>query len=159
MAYGLAGAHREELKDKQLLSLRTELRSYRLNGSGMNKIVRSTSATPWGIKRSNVHVLKASVRDHSLRELSATALLSERNRGGRLASFLARENNRVAGPRLAGLPEGCERRTLSPQLLPDLRPFRTSCEFCSCVGCRWKGGLCSPDRAQQSRTYCGSGRL
>jgi hypothetical protein len=56
MAYGLAGAHREELKDKQLLSFRTELRSYRLNGSGMNKIVRSTSATPWSIKRSNVHV-------------------------------------------------------------------------------------------------------
>jgi hypothetical protein len=56
MAYGLAGAHREELKDKQLLSLRTELRSYRLNGSGINKIVRSTSATPWSIKRSNVHV-------------------------------------------------------------------------------------------------------
>jgi hypothetical protein len=56
MAYGLAGAHREELKEKQLLSLRTELRSYRLNGSGMNKIVRSTSATPWSIKRSNIHV-------------------------------------------------------------------------------------------------------
>src|SRR5258707_2029480 len=56
MAYGLAGAHREELKGKQLLSLRTELRSYRLNGSGINKIVRSTSATPWSIKRSNVHV-------------------------------------------------------------------------------------------------------
>jgi hypothetical protein len=30
MAYGLTDAHREELKDKQLLSLRTELRSYRL---------------------------------------------------------------------------------------------------------------------------------
>jgi hypothetical protein len=44
MAYGLAGARREELKDKQL-ALRTELRSYRLNGSGMNKIVRSRSAT------------------------------------------------------------------------------------------------------------------
>jgi hypothetical protein len=56
MAYGLAGAHREELKDKQLLSLRTELRGYRLNGSGMNKIVRTTSATPWSIKRSNLHV-------------------------------------------------------------------------------------------------------
>jgi len=52
MAYGLAGAHREELKDKQLLSLRTELRSYRLNGSGMNKTARSTSATPWRIKSS-----------------------------------------------------------------------------------------------------------
>ncbi len=56
MAYGLAGAHREELKDKELQSLRTELRSYRLNGSGMNKIVRSTSASPWSIKRSNIRV-------------------------------------------------------------------------------------------------------
>jgi hypothetical protein len=53
MVYGLAGAHREELKDKQLLSLRTELRSYCLNGSGMNKIVRSISATPWSIKSSD----------------------------------------------------------------------------------------------------------
>jgi hypothetical protein len=41
MAYGLAG----ELKDKQPLSLRTKLRSYRLSASGMNKIVRTTSAT------------------------------------------------------------------------------------------------------------------
>jgi hypothetical protein len=49
MANGLAGAHREELKDRQLLSLRTELRSNRLNGSAMNKIVRSTSATPWSM--------------------------------------------------------------------------------------------------------------
>jgi hypothetical protein len=54
MAYGLAGAEREELKDKQLLSLRTELRSNRLNGSGTNKIVRSRSATPYSIKRSKV---------------------------------------------------------------------------------------------------------
>jgi hypothetical protein len=53
MAYGLAGAHREELKDKQLLWSRTELRSYRLNGTGMNKIARSTSATPWSIKSSD----------------------------------------------------------------------------------------------------------
>jgi hypothetical protein len=29
------------------------LRSNHLNGSGMNKIVRSRSATPWSIKRSN----------------------------------------------------------------------------------------------------------
>jgi hypothetical protein len=49
MAYGLAGTHRDELNDKQLLPLRTELRSYRLNGSGMNKIVRGTSATPYSI--------------------------------------------------------------------------------------------------------------
>ena len=51
MVYGLAGAHREELKDKQLLALRTELRSNRLNGSGMNKTVRSWCATPYGIKK------------------------------------------------------------------------------------------------------------
>jgi hypothetical protein len=44
MAYGLAGA-REELKDKQLLSLRCELRSYRLMRSGMIKIVRGAFAT------------------------------------------------------------------------------------------------------------------
>jgi hypothetical protein len=53
MGYGLAGAHREELKEEQP-SLRTELRSYRLNGSGMNKIVRSTFAIPWNIKRNRV---------------------------------------------------------------------------------------------------------
>jgi hypothetical protein len=51
MADGLGSAHRRELKDKQLLSLHTELRSYRLNASGMNKIARSASATPWSIKR------------------------------------------------------------------------------------------------------------
>jgi hypothetical protein len=51
MAYGLAGAHREELKDKQLLALRTELRRYRLNGSGINKIVRSRCATLYSIKK------------------------------------------------------------------------------------------------------------
>ena len=56
MAYGLADAHREELKDKQLLSLRTELRSYRLNGSGINKIVRSTSVTLCSIKRTTVEL-------------------------------------------------------------------------------------------------------
>jgi hypothetical protein len=49
MAYGLADAHREELKDNKLLSLRAELRSYGLKGSGMNKIVRSTSATPYSM--------------------------------------------------------------------------------------------------------------
>jgi hypothetical protein len=56
MAHGLAGAHRAKLKDKQLLSLRTELRSYRLNGSVMNKIVRSTSVTLCSIKRSTVEL-------------------------------------------------------------------------------------------------------
>jgi hypothetical protein len=54
MADGLAGTHREKLKGKQLLVLRTEPRSYRLNGSGMNKIVRSRFATPYGIKRSKL---------------------------------------------------------------------------------------------------------
>jgi hypothetical protein len=49
MAHGLAGAYRKELKDKQLPSLRAELRSCRLNGSGMNKIVRSWSATPYSM--------------------------------------------------------------------------------------------------------------
>jgi hypothetical protein len=49
VAYGLAGVHREELKDKQPRSLRAQLRSYRLNGSGMNKIIRSASATPWSM--------------------------------------------------------------------------------------------------------------
>jgi hypothetical protein len=44
------------LKDKQLLPLRMELRSYRLNGSGMNKIVRSTSATLFSINRRDLHV-------------------------------------------------------------------------------------------------------
>jgi hypothetical protein len=56
MACGLAGAHREELKDKQLPSLRAKLRSNRLNGSGMNKIVRSAAANPCSIKRRNLHV-------------------------------------------------------------------------------------------------------
>ena len=41
MAYGLAGAHREELKVAA-----HELSSRRLNRSGMNKIVRSRSVTP-----------------------------------------------------------------------------------------------------------------
>jgi len=54
MVHELAGAGREELKDKQLLSLRTELRSNRLNGSGTNKIVRSRPATPCSITRSKV---------------------------------------------------------------------------------------------------------
>jgi hypothetical protein len=82
MAYGLARADREELKDKQLLSLRAELRTYRLNASGMNKIVRSASATLYNIKGGL-----------SLRELSLERY-PKRSRGGRLAS--ARENNRGA---------------------------------------------------------------
>ena len=65
MAYGLAGVHREELKDKQLLALRAELRSNRLNGSGMNKIVRSRSATPYNIKRRSVHVQTCNCRSDS----------------------------------------------------------------------------------------------
>src|SRR5580700_8279346 len=50
MANGLAGARREELKDRQFLSLHAERRSDDLNGSGMNKIVRSSSATPHSIR-------------------------------------------------------------------------------------------------------------
>jgi len=38
--------------------------------------------------------MKVPVRGHSLRELPGTALLSEQNRGGRLASFVDRENSR-----------------------------------------------------------------
>ena len=64
MAYELTGAHREELKDKQLLSLRTELRSNRLNGSGMNKIVRGASAIPWSMKRSKVRRLRRRANRH-----------------------------------------------------------------------------------------------
>ena len=56
MAYGLADAPRKELKGKQLLPLHMEPRSNRLNRSGMNKIVASSSATPCSIKRSNVRV-------------------------------------------------------------------------------------------------------
>jgi hypothetical protein len=44
-AYGLAGAHREELKDKRWLALRTELRNFRLVRSGMIKMVRGAVAT------------------------------------------------------------------------------------------------------------------
>ncbi len=51
MAYGSADAHREELKHIQLLALRAELRSNRLNGSGINKITRSRSATSYSIRR------------------------------------------------------------------------------------------------------------
>jgi hypothetical protein len=44
----------QESQDEQILALRTELRSNSLNGSGMNKIVRSRSATPYSIKRSKL---------------------------------------------------------------------------------------------------------
>jgi hypothetical protein len=64
MGYGLAGAHRKKLNDKRLLSRRTELRSNRLNGSGMNKIVRDTSATPYRIKKSNVRRLRRRAKRH-----------------------------------------------------------------------------------------------
>ena len=43
----------QELEDEQFLALRTELRSNRLNGSGMNKIVRIGPATPYS-KRSKL---------------------------------------------------------------------------------------------------------
>ncbi len=37
-------------------------------------------------------------------------------------------------------------------LLPDLCPFRTACELCSCVGLLMERELFSPDRAQPSLT-------
>ncbi len=49
-------SRRQELEDEQILALRAEPRSNRLNGSGMNKIVQSRSATPYSIKRSKLHV-------------------------------------------------------------------------------------------------------
>jgi hypothetical protein len=45
MAYGLAGVHREELKDRRLLSLRAELRNFRLMRSGMIKMIRAAFVT------------------------------------------------------------------------------------------------------------------
>jgi hypothetical protein len=54
MACGLAGAHPKKLKDRQLLALRTELRSNRLNETGMNKIIGSRYATRYSIKNLGV---------------------------------------------------------------------------------------------------------
>ena len=45
MAFRVTCARWQELEDEQILALRTELRSNRLNGSGMNKIVRRAFAT------------------------------------------------------------------------------------------------------------------
>jgi hypothetical protein len=69
VAYGATGDHREELRDKQLLSLRQELRSYRLNGSGTNEIVRGASSTLYSIKRSNAHVQTCNRCGGSVRHL------------------------------------------------------------------------------------------
>jgi hypothetical protein len=44
------------LEDKQIRALRMELRSCRLNGSGMNKIARTRPATLFSINRRSVHV-------------------------------------------------------------------------------------------------------
>jgi hypothetical protein len=41
----------EEFEDEQILALRAELRINRLNGSGINKIAESTSATPDNTKK------------------------------------------------------------------------------------------------------------
>jgi hypothetical protein len=51
MAIRMVCARWLELKDEQILAVRTERRSNRLNASGMNKIARSRSATPYGINR------------------------------------------------------------------------------------------------------------
>jgi hypothetical protein len=48
-------ARRQGWEDKQIRALRMELRSCRLNGSGMNKIARTTPGTLFSINRS-VHV-------------------------------------------------------------------------------------------------------
>jgi len=64
MGYGLAGAHPKELNDKRLLWRRRELRSNRLNGSGMNKIVRDTSATPYRVKNSKARRLHRRANRH-----------------------------------------------------------------------------------------------
>ena len=49
MAIRMVCARWLELKDEQILAVRTERRSNRLNASGMNKIARSSSATSYGI--------------------------------------------------------------------------------------------------------------
>jgi hypothetical protein len=54
----------QELEGEEILALRTELRSNRLNGSGMNKIVRSRSATPYSIKRSRLHESSACMTEY-----------------------------------------------------------------------------------------------
>jgi hypothetical protein len=51
-------AHREQF-ERQTDAV--ELRSYRLDASGMNKIVRSTSPTVCSIKSSNVHVRRLAI--------------------------------------------------------------------------------------------------
>jgi hypothetical protein len=68
MGYGLAGVDRKELNDTRLLSRRTDLRSNRLNGSGMNKIVRETSATHTASRRARYGACGAEPIDISHRE-------------------------------------------------------------------------------------------
>jgi hypothetical protein len=68
MADGLAGVHREELKDKQLLSVRKELRSCRLNGPG-------TKDRPKYVRYSMKHQVEQSTCPN-LRSLQRFCLLS-----------------------------------------------------------------------------------
>jgi hypothetical protein len=72
-----------EMKDRQLLSLRTELRSYRLNGSGMNKMVRGAFAIPptlrGAMQMSNLKILGTALilTPGGVRSLFAQAAISE----------------------------------------------------------------------------------
>jgi hypothetical protein len=56
MAFRMTCARWQGLEEEQVLALHSELRSNRLDGSGMNKIILSRPATPYSIKRSEVHV-------------------------------------------------------------------------------------------------------
>jgi hypothetical protein len=53
MVLRMTCARWQESQDEEILAFRAELRSSRLNGSGMNKIVLSRSAT-YSIKRSKL---------------------------------------------------------------------------------------------------------
>jgi hypothetical protein len=142
MADGLAGAHRKELKDKQLLVLRAELRSNRLNGSGMNKIARSRSATPHGIKRSKL-------RNRPLKRLSRAGIvdLTDISHGSSVcmteylfaarAAIILWTNLAVGGPRssLTRLKPNWSGVASSPKGLSETIR-RTSCSVPYCLNLR-----------------------
>jgi hypothetical protein len=62
------GARGRELEDGQILALRTELRSNRLNGSGMNKMVRGAFAT--------LPTLRGATQMSNLKMLGTTLILT-----------------------------------------------------------------------------------
>jgi hypothetical protein len=75
MALRMICARRQELEDEeQILALRTELRSNRLNRSGVNKIVRSRSAIRYSIKWSGLHENSASMTEHLIATRAAIIL-------------------------------------------------------------------------------------